>query len=124
MLPSLTREFIITFVCSRNSCSLPLDRYMNGIFRINNFRGRFVSTGRIPGIFFSLFMKNFEELGFSQVFMENKWKNSEPAGFSSCSCWRKVGELTTRPRKNFLPEKYMDIFHSSLRLFRYLGIIS
>ena len=53
---------------------------MNGIFRINNFRGRFVSTGRIPGrqFFFlflslSLFMKNFEELGFSQVFMENKW---------------------------------------------------
>lgn len=58
----------------------PGGEYMNGIFRINNFRGRFVSTGRIPGrqffflfLFLSLFMKNFEELGFSQVFMENKW---------------------------------------------------
>ena len=56
-------------------------------------------------------MKNFEELGFSQVFMENKWKNSEPAGFSSCSCWRKVGELTW-PRKNFLPEKYIHWIYS------------
>lgn len=60
MLPSLTREFIITFVCSRNSCSLQ----SIWIFRINNFRGRFISTGRIPGIFFLSLWKISRNLDF------------------------------------------------------------
>lgn len=40
------------------------DLYQRGEFQADNF---FFSFS------LSLFMKNFEELGFSQVFMENKW---------------------------------------------------
>lgn len=110
----------------------PGGEYMNGVFRINNFRGRFVSTGRIPGRqFFFLFLslslwKISRNLDFSKFLWKiNGTENSEPAGFSSC--WRKVGELTTWPRKNLLPKKDLlawIIFRWSSKLFRYLGIIS
>lgn len=39
------------------------DLYQRGEFQADNFFS----------LSLSLFMKNFEELGFSQVFMENKW---------------------------------------------------
>lgn len=97
----------------------PGGEYMNGVFRINNFRGRFVSTGRIPGRqFFFLFLslslwKISRNLDFPKFLWKiNGTENSEPAGFSSC--WRKVGELTTWPRKNLLPKKDLlawIIFH-------------
>lgn len=121
ILPSLTREFIITFVCSRNSCSLPLDRYMNGIFRINNFRGRFVSTGRIPGIFFLSLWKISRNLDFHKFLWKINGRIASLQVFHRARVGEKLANLLGRVKISCLRNisiGYIPLIFEIVSLFR------
>lgn len=98
---------------------------MNGIFRINNFRGYQRDEFRGRQFFY---MKNFEEPGFSQVFMENKGDGEQRAG-RFFIVLEETWQTYDLRRKNLLPEKdllawLIRIFRSSSKLFRDFEIIS
>lgn len=126
-LRSLTHEFIIALVCSRalTSSSRAESAWME-FFELIIFEG--INEMNSEADFFSLYMKNFEELGFSQVFMENKGDGEQRAD-RFFIVLEETWQTYDLRRKNLLPEKdllawLIRIFRWSSKLFRDFEIIS